>query len=133
MLPMMIAALLEVLLLQHAVELLALDHRVGAVADQVGHQHVRDALADVLVVPEQVQHVLVDRRVIEIEHRDAALGSLGHQRRHDRGRERQEGNRALHERTPSGDREAKPTPGTGPRNLPPRRPLSALASCRLGA
>ena len=60
------AALLEVLLLQHAVELAPLDHRIRAVADQVGHQHVGDAFADVLVAAEDVIHVVLHGRVVGV-------------------------------------------------------------------
>ena len=67
------AALLEVLLAHHGVDLLAFDHGVGAGADEVRDEHVGDPLADVHVGAEDVVDRTVDGAVVEVEDGDALL------------------------------------------------------------
>ena len=63
----------EVLLGEDLVELLALDHRIGAVVDQLVDQNVGDALADILVGAEECGDAALHGGVIEIHHGDALL------------------------------------------------------------
>src|SRR5207244_1565861 len=67
----------EVLFGHHLVEHLALDHGKGAVGDQLIHQQVGDALADVLIGAEHRRDAALHRRVVEVHYRYASLFSLG--------------------------------------------------------
>ena len=69
--------LLEILLVQDAVDLRALDDDVGAVLHQLSQKHAGDALADVHVRPPDVGHVAVHRAIVEVEHRHAPPGGGG--------------------------------------------------------
>ena len=69
----------EVLLGQHLVEFLALDDGVGAVVDQLVHQDVGDAFADVLVGPEERGDAALHGGVVEVHDGDALLLRLGGQ------------------------------------------------------
>src|SRR2546428_689189 len=96
---------LEVLLLEDAVELLALDDRVAAVAHQVGDEHIGDAFADVLIAAEEIDDPRVHRGVIEVQHRDAALGGglLRRQGARETDEEERLGQDSFHTTAPSGE------------------------------
>ena len=63
----------EVLFGEDLVELLAFDHGVDAVVHQLVYQDVGDALADVLIGPEQRGNAALHGGVIEIHHGDTLL------------------------------------------------------------
>src|SRR5215469_11288657 len=61
----------------------SLDDRICAVLHQIGHQQVRDALTHINVLPEDLRHITVYRRIIEVHDRHALLAPLP-RRRHRR-------------------------------------------------
>ena len=69
--------LLEILLVEDAVELAALHDGIGAVLRERGQEHDGDAFADVHVRPIEAGHVAVHRAIVEVEHRHSPAGGRG--------------------------------------------------------